>query len=671
MVSTEGVGRLAREDGSVLIKVKSDDSEFKSGLSKLGNVAKTGLKAGVAAISGIATAAAGAVTGLLAIEQATEEYRVAMGKLNTAFQAANMSQEAAKQSYTEFYKILGDTDTATEASQLLAKLADSEEDIANWTDIAAGVYGTFGDSLPIEGLIEAANETVKVGTVTGVLADALNWAGISEDEFNEKLAACSSESERNQLLMDTLSRTYQGAADAFYQNNEALIQARENQALMDETLAKLGETVSTVKNQILADFLPAISDIVTAFSDMVSGVEGADTALATAVENMVNAAVEKLPEFLNFGLEIIKAVVSGIADNLPTLLEGAVQILAELGAAIIELLPTLGEAATSILEYLANALNNDLPVFLENLPDLVQGVLDSITENLPAVLEKGVEILSSLIQGIIGAIPDLIAALPDIIVSITEFIAENLPAILEAGVQIIGALVEGLFYAIPELIAAIPEIGLAITEGLWNLIDVAVEIGTALVEGIAEGITGAAGWLMEQIGDFIDWVIDGIKGFLGIGSGGGGSGGGGSSGRSGSSRAATARAAAMPAPAPTDGPAGGTPVSVAAEDGGSLSARSLTAGRSRVLQAMQASMPAMEQRVAAATAAMAPASAYYDPFAAHRAASQAGQPEQGQSAAPQRFQLDIEFKPREAARFLKPHIDEETNRKGESLARGG
>lgn len=43
-----------------------------------------------------------------------------------------------------------------------------------------GVSGTFGDALPIEGLIESANETAKVGKVTGVLADALNWAGISE-----------------------------------------------------------------------------------------------------------------------------------------------------------------------------------------------------------------------------------------------------------------------------------------------------------------------------------------------------------------------------------------------------------------------------------------------------------------------------------------------------------
>ena len=51
--------------------------------------------------------------------------------------------------------------------------------------------------LPIEGMIESANETAKVGEVTGSLADALNWVGISEDAFNEKLAACSSESERN------------------------------------------------------------------------------------------------------------------------------------------------------------------------------------------------------------------------------------------------------------------------------------------------------------------------------------------------------------------------------------------------------------------------------------------------------------------------------------------
>ena len=160
-------------------------SKLKSGLASAGKIAAAGI--------GAVTAAAGAaVGGLLALESSTEEYRVAMGKLNTAFEAAGYGAETAQQAYNAFYGILGDTDTATEASQLLAKLADSEEDVATWTNIAAGVSGTFGNSLPIEGLIEASNETAKVGQVTGVLADALNWAGISEDEFNAKLEACGS-----------------------------------------------------------------------------------------------------------------------------------------------------------------------------------------------------------------------------------------------------------------------------------------------------------------------------------------------------------------------------------------------------------------------------------------------------------------------------------------------
>lgn len=150
-------------DGTVKIGTELDDSGFKSGLSKLGSVASGALKGAATVIGGVATAATGAAAGLLSLESATEEYRIAQGKLNTAFEAAGYGPEVASEAYTKFYEILGDTDTATEASQLLAKLAQSEEDVATWADIAAGVSGTFGDSLPIEGLIEASNETEKVG----------------------------------------------------------------------------------------------------------------------------------------------------------------------------------------------------------------------------------------------------------------------------------------------------------------------------------------------------------------------------------------------------------------------------------------------------------------------------------------------------------------------------
>jgi len=188
--------------------------------------------------------------GLLAMDSATEEYRVALGKLNTAFEAAGLGAEAARQAYSGFYDILGDTDTATEASQLLAKLALNVEDISVWTRIAAGVSGTFGDSLPIEGLIEATNETAKVGQVTGVLADALNWVGISEDDFNAKLEACSSEAERNALLMDTLAKTYDSAAESFYKNNKELVTARANHRALMAVMSKLGQTSAILKNSL-------------------------------------------------------------------------------------------------------------------------------------------------------------------------------------------------------------------------------------------------------------------------------------------------------------------------------------------------------------------------------------------------------------------------------------
>ena len=96
--------------------------------------AKKTIKFGAAAATGLAA-------GFLALDNATEEYRIAQGRLNTAYEAAGYSARAASTAYGEFYKILGDTDTATEASQLLAKLTRSEQDVTSWTRIAAGVSG--------------------------------------------------------------------------------------------------------------------------------------------------------------------------------------------------------------------------------------------------------------------------------------------------------------------------------------------------------------------------------------------------------------------------------------------------------------------------------------------------------------------------------------------------
>ena len=115
----------------------------------MGNLISSGIQAAISAVGNL-------VSSLWNLDESTEEFRQAQGRLNTAFESAGFSAEAAQEAYDGFFSILGETDRATEASQLLAQLAESEEDVATWTEIAAGVNGTFGDSLPIEGLIEAA-----------------------------------------------------------------------------------------------------------------------------------------------------------------------------------------------------------------------------------------------------------------------------------------------------------------------------------------------------------------------------------------------------------------------------------------------------------------------------------------------------------------------------------
>lgn len=294
-----GLIRVARNTEGVTREMESATRSvvaFKNrAVSALGSATKSFVKWGAAS--------AGAVTAaFLAMDSATEDYRIAQGKLNTAYEAAGYSAETAATAYNEFYQILGDTDTATEASQLLSKLVQNEQDVTKWTRVAAGVSGTFGDSLPIEGLIEATNETAKVGKVTGVLADALNWVGISEDKMNERLERTSSEAERNRILLETLTGSYDDAADAFYRNNEQLVQARKNQAALSAMTAKLGNASAIAKNSLMRLFGVQEDGSIRAGSALAWLNDCAESVLAKFQEWSQDGTMDALAQKLDQGL---------------------------------------------------------------------------------------------------------------------------------------------------------------------------------------------------------------------------------------------------------------------------------------------------------------------------------------------------------------------------------
>lgn len=475
----------------------------------MGNLISSGIQAAASAVADL-------VSSLWNLDESTEEYRRAQGRLNTAFEAAGYGADTAQQAYQAFYGILGDTDTATEASQLLAQLAESEEDVATWTEIAAGVSGTFGDSLPIEGLIEAANETAKVGEVTGTLADALNWVGINEEEFNAQLAACSSESERNRLIMNTLAGQYDEASEAFYRNNEALVASRNAQAQMDAVTAQLGNTIANVKNQLTANLLPALSGLADAFNGVLTGAPGATEAFSQAIQGLIAAVVDMLPQFLDTGLQIISSVVNGIVQALPELAQAGVEIIGQIVSTVTENLPQVLHMGLQLLDQLTSGIESGLPDMVSRIPQIITEFLDYLTGELPTILDKGVEILNSLVNGIIDTIPEMVAALPQIITAFTKFVADNLPKIIAAGIDILLNLISGILSAIPDLVAALPQIMDAISEGIRNLMGGIVDVGKEIVRGIWDGITSMASWITDKVTGFFSGIVDGVKDFLGI-----------------------------------------------------------------------------------------------------------------------------------------------------------
>ena len=254
----------------------------------------------------------------------TRDSRKNMVTMETAFENAGFSAEQAANTTKGLYEILGDEDRAVEAANSIAAMSDNQEDLSKWVKISTGVWGEHQDKLPVESLAEAAMETSKVGTVTGALADALNWgakegetfgtkmkeqvkftkknewqisrmtkkqreqyyatekqyneieayntalaeAESAEDYFNVALMDCTTEQERQQLIMDTLNGIYGDSADKVDESTKSIQDA--NAAAWDAQQAnnELGAAVEPVttawtnmKTQLITAVTPAISSV--------------------------------------------------------------------------------------------------------------------------------------------------------------------------------------------------------------------------------------------------------------------------------------------------------------------------------------------------------------------------------------------------------------------------
>lgn len=559
--------KIQREIDDTSKKLKQSKVDWESVGDTVGKAGKA-IGAGVAAMGAAIGAAAGA---FLRLAESTREARENMGKLETGFTTAGHSAEDAKNTYTELYGVLGDDGQATEAAAHLAQLTNNEKELATWTDIATGVYATFGDSLPIENLTEAANETAKTGQITGGLADALNWAGVSEDEFQASLDKCTTEQERQALITETLNGLYSDAAEKYREVNGDIIEAQKATASLNSAMAELGavaEPIVTKLKQLAAELLQQITPFVeligTGLTGALEGAEGAAQQFSEGLLGLVTFIVEKLsemlPTFLEFALQMITTLATGIAQSLPTLVPTLVQLVTDIVQVLIDNIPMLIDAALQLITGLSQGIINAIPVLVAALPqvinslvngllaaipqiiqagidlltslitalpeiiativaaipEIINGIITALLENIPLIIQAGIDLLVSLIQALPQIITTIVQAIPQIISGIVNAVISNIPQIIQAGVQLFVALIQNLPTIIVEIVKAVPQIVSGIVQAFASLAGEMVNAGANLLHGLWEGISSAASWLWEKVTGWAQGLVNGIKSFFGI-----------------------------------------------------------------------------------------------------------------------------------------------------------
>lgn len=572
-------------DGTIRIGIELDDggikSEAKAAGASAGDAAGDGLEQGLdqgsksgadkaganiesfgdkmkGVLAGISVAAlAASINELVSV---TNEFQEDMGKLSVAAQQNNVSTDAANGAYRDMVGILGETDQSVEAvNHLFALCGENTQALSDWTNIASGVYATFGDSLPIEGLTEAANETAKVGQVTGPLADAINWAseaavqqGVAlsgnqaaidaynsalasgatqEDALNAALAACNTEQERAQLITDTLNGVYAEAGAQYQQTNADVIAYRQSQSDLTAAMSSLGQAfmpivtgLTNVATMLLSGVQPAVQWFVTNLpiiapilagiattigllavvlnaSTIATTAQTVATNAAAAAQGLLNAVMSANP------IALIVVLIAGLVVAIIGLWNNSEAFRAFVTSAFQQI--------QQVAQVVIDAIVNFFTVTVPNAIGIVIGFFQNLWSNIVTVFNGAQSTVSGFVSSVVNfftvSVPNAVSNMLSAAGRIPGQIASFLGSAISSAASFVSNFASKAVQAASQFVSNI-------VSGLSGLAGRVMSVGSDIVHGIWSGISGAGGWLMNQISSFASGIVAGIKGFFGIAS---------------------------------------------------------------------------------------------------------------------------------------------------------
>lgn len=491
------------EDGSVVIKIKGDDSPFQKVLGKIGSAVNTAVKASAAAVG---AASAGVAALGTACINAYADYEQLAGGVETlfkdsaetihsyadnAYKTAGLSANEYMETVTSFSASLlqsldGDTEKAAAAADLaITDMADNANKMGtamesiqyayqgfakqNYTMLDNLKLGYGGTKEEMQRLLEDAEK------LSGVKYDLSSYADIVE-----AIHVIQTEMGITGTTAKEASTTIQGSVasmKAAWAN--LMVGMADDTQNFDMLLSNFIESIGTVADNLL----PRIGIVIEGMGKLVAGLA---PEIASALPTLTN---ELLPNLVELGVQSISALVQGIQENGDSLAAGALSIVGTLAEGIAELLPMVADTAASLVVSLADGLTESLPDIIPIAIETISTLVENLTENANTIIDAGIQIILALGEGLIAALPQLIETVPQIVINIANVINDNAPKLVDTALYLITRLAVGLVQAIPTLVVNIPKIIEAIVAAFmafqW------LNLGKQLIDGVANGVKKA------------------------------------------------------------------------------------------------------------------------------------------------------------------------------------
>ena len=498
-------------DGSLKFDTRVDSSGFKSGIEKLGSIAKTGLKVTATAIGAVSGAFGAAVLSGVKYNSQMEQYITSFGTMLGSAEEATKLVNSLKEmgAKTPF-----ETSDLAKASQTLLAFGTSAEDLLPTLQMLGDV--SQGNKERFDSLTLAFAQVGSAGKLSG--QDLLQFVNAGFNPLNEiskmtgeSMAELKERMSAGGVSAEEVAEAFKHATSEggqFYQAMEAQSQTFNGQmsTLKDNAMSFIGELTQGVTNTLKDSVLPTVNgwleELQSAFTS--NGVEGVVTAFGSILADACTKLAQAAPGVVDLAVGFIQSFIKGIGDNAPQLIQAAKQIVGALVDGLIKLLPSEIQKpvkeTVNILKrsFESGGLRNAINTVSKILKDLGK-VVTNLAKTILPPLAKAVDFLGKNIKIILPLIAEAVVGIKafKIVQSATKWFDAMKTAIAAAGAA---TSAEALATAASTGAITLKQIAVGVLTGeiglvtaaqwLWNAAMSANPIGAiiALVTALAGGL---------------------------------------------------------------------------------------------------------------------------------------------------------------------------------------